>query len=238
MSDRPELEIDRQVPVERTSLGDGRSWVDLSRGVLRRPDELFEHLLDTASWSQGAVWRYERYVEERRLGAAVPHDEITALRQMKMHVESRYRVRLGAPAVILYRDGNDFQALHSDRQMKWLDETLIAILVLGAERPFRLRPRGDWRDPEARADSSRDVVLRPGHGDLLVMGGRCQRDWLHAVPEDTITEPRISVSWRWTSRRGRPDTGPAYNDGVHYSDRPRVPGRRFRSVDQPFGRSV
>ncbi|MHB1139416.1 MAG: alpha-ketoglutarate-dependent dioxygenase AlkB, partial [Microthrixaceae bacterium] len=143
-------------------------------------------------------------------------------------LDAAYRVRFSGVSAILYRDGQDFQGLHSDREMKWLDDTLIAILVLGESRPFRLRPRGSWTDPAVRADAAADVVVHPGHGDLLVMGGRAQRDWLHGVPLDTTTRPRISITWRWTSRRGRPDTGPSYTEGKHFSDRPRVPGHRVR----------
>ena len=88
-------------------------------------------------------------------------------------------------AAILYRDGQDFQGLHSDREMRWLDETLIAIVVLGARRPFVLRPRLDRGVPVDRVPAGSDpddVVLTPGEGDLLVMGGACQREWLHGVP--------------------------------------------------------
>jgi len=70
-------------------------------------------------------------------------------------------------------------------------------------------------------------VLLPGHGDLLVMGGACQRDWLHTVPPAVTELPRISLTWRWTSKRGRPDTNPTYYDGRAFSDGgPRPPTRR------------
>ena len=36
-----------------------------------------------------------------------------------------------------------------------------------------------------------------GHGDLLVMGGSCQRTWEHAIPKTARTVgPRISVQFR------------------------------------------
>jgi hypothetical protein len=73
-----------------------------------------------------------------------------------------------------------------------------------------------------------DVVLMPGEGDLLIMGGACQRDWLHGVPQASTDQPRISLTWRWTSRRGRPDTNPTYYDGRHFSDAARRAGSRSR----------
>ena len=54
--------------------------------------------------------------------------------------------------------------------------------------------------------------------DLVVIGGRCQADWLHAVPKVTAPiGPRISVQWRWTSRRGRPEEGPNFGDARFFS---------------------
>jgi hypothetical protein len=67
----------------------------------------------------------------------------------------------------------------------------------------------------------------PGEGDMLVMGGACQREWLHGVPgAPGVDRPRISLTWRWTSRRGRPDTNPTFYDGRHFSDGSRQPGSR------------
>ncbi len=74
-----------------------------------------------------------------------------------------------------------------------------------------------------------DVVLTPGEGDLLIMGGAAQREWLHGVPAaPAVDKPRISLTWRWTSRKGRPDTNPTFYEGRQFSDRPRQPGSRTR----------
>jgi alkylated DNA repair dioxygenase AlkB len=230
-SPTPALAIDRGATVERVPLGEGASWVDVCPGFVHEPEALLAEVLDRTPWQQGEVWRFDRYVEEHRLGAWLREDELpAAVRQTGLHLESRYRVPFQGVTAIHYRDGEDFQGLHSDREMRWLDDTLIAILVLGEARPFVLRPRRDVNDPAQRADASEDVVLRPGHGTLVVMGGRCQRDWLHGIPADPTSRPRVSLTWRWTSRRGRPDTAPGYFDGRSYSDRPAPRGHRMRPL--------
>lgn len=226
-----ELLIDRQAPVDRVRLAPS-SWVDVVPGFVRDPDGVFARLRDTAPWQQRETLRYDHYVPERRLGAGLRDDAHPMLRQTGLHLRSRFRVPLTGVGALLYRDGGDFQGLHSDREMRWLDDTLIAIVVLGARRPFVLRPRLERGVPVERvpagADPS-DVVLTPGEGDLLVMGGACQREWLHGVPAAPgVDRPRISLTWRWTSRRGRPDTNPTFYDGRHYSDGPRQPGSRTR----------
>lgn len=224
-----ELAIDRDAAVERIPLGDGSSWVEHCAGFVRDPEGVLADVMARTDWHQGEVWRFDRYVEERRLGAWLREDDLLpAVRQTGLHLESRYRVRFEGVTAIQYRDGTDFQGLHSDREMRWLDETLIAILVLGEDRPFVLRPRRDVNDPAARVDDREDVVLRPGHGALMVMGGRCQRDWLHGVPADPTPRTRVSLTWRWTARRGRPDTAPGYFQGRSYSDRPNPRGFRTR----------
>lgn len=122
--------------------------------------------------------------------------------------------------------------MHSDREMRWLDDTLIAIVVLGQRRPFVIRERTRWVDSLAHrvpaGQDPDDLVLLPGEGDLLVMGGRCQADWLHGVPACDTPNPRISLTWRWARRSGRPDTNPGYADARQFSDRPRQPGTRTR----------
>lgn len=225
-----ELTIDRRARAERQQLDD-TSWVDIVPGFVRDAEAAFHDLHDSAPWTQNEVLRYDAYVPERRLSAAVRPDSRPMLRQTDLHLGATYRVPFSGVAAILYRTGDDFQGLHSDREMRWLDETLIAIVVLGQRRPFVLRHRAPLAEVVERVPAGADpddIVLMPGEGDMLVMGGACQRNWLHGVPMAETQNPRISLTWRWTSRRGRPDTNPSYFDGRQFSDRPRQPGSRTR----------
>ena len=229
MSDAAELTIDRAAPIDRTEL-DGTSWVEFASGFVRDADTWMETLTESVDWQETEVLRYDRYVPEKRLSAGLRSDRQPLLRQTELHLQSRFRVPWTGVAALLYRDGDDFQGFHGDREMKWLDDTLIAIVVLGERRPFTFRPRATSSQLDRRpaGEHPDDIVLMPGHGDLLLMGGACQRDWLHTVPPATTSAPRISLTWRWTSRRGRPDTNPTYGEGRSYSDGPRRPGTRVR----------
>lgn len=227
-----ELRIDRAAGVQRTELP-AASWVEYVPGFVRDAASVADEFRRGLPWEQTEVLRYDKYVPEKRLGTGMRADSHPVTRQTGLHLESRYRVRFDGVAALLYRDGDDFQGLHTDREMKWIDDTLIAIVVLGARRPFVFRPRGD-SVPVERVPAGQhpdDVVLTPGEGDLLVMGGASQREWLHGVPAAPgVAEPRISLTWRWTSRRGRPDTAPTFYDGRSFSDGPRRPASRQRRV--------
>ncbi len=230
-----ELAIVRDAPVARRQL-DPTSWVDLVAGFVRDADVAMARIQAETAWLQAETLRYDHYVPERRLSAARRADSDPLLRQTSLHLEARYRQRFDGVAAILYRDGDDFQGLHSDREMRWLDDTLIAIVVLGERRPFVVRPRAPWSTVMAgkvpAGEDPDDIVLMPGAGDLLVMGGACQRNWMHGVPGATTRAPRLSLTWRWTSRRGRPDTNPTPRDGRQFGDRAPQPGTRYRTPDR------
>ena len=100
----------------------------------------------------------------------------------------RYRVPFDSLGANLYRDGRDSVAWHGDTIGRGRHEdTLVAIVSLGHPRALLLRPRG--------GGASHRFVL--GHGDLLVMGGSCQRTWEHAVPKTTrAVGPRVSIQFR------------------------------------------
>jgi alkylated DNA repair dioxygenase AlkB len=197
--------------VERLRL-DGRSWVDIGRGWLDGADTLYDELVESVAWHQNRLWRYERWVDEPRLAAwgtpaSPPHP---ALVEIHRAVRRRYRVPFDGFALAWYRDGRDGQAFHRDDDLRWTEDTLVVLLTLGARRSWLMRPRSVRRDHEdPNQGATHDLV--PSGGDLMVMGGRCQADWLHSVPK--VAAPvrgRVSVQWRWTSRRGRPERGPGY----------------------------
>jgi len=186
---------------------DDHSWIDVARGWLVGADELFGYLRDHVSWQQGKVWRYEKWVEEPRLGAGGslrnPHHPVLA--DVQRAIARKYRASFDGFGLAYYRDARDSVAMHRDREMRWLDDTVVAILTTGATRPFLVQARSAW-------DTSAALDLAPASGDLMVFGGRFQADWLHGVPKvrGRAVRGRISAQWRYTSKRGRRDTMPGY----------------------------
>lgn len=214
----PPAYVDRAAAVERVQLDEG-SWVDAARGWLLEPDAVFAHLSDEVPWSTTQLFRYDHHVEERRLsagwrpGTPLPHPALGEATRVLQH---RYRARFDGFAMTLYRDGRDGQAFHRDTDLRWLDDTVIAVLTLGARRPWLLRPRSHRHDHSPGKGATHD--LAPGPGDLLVMGGRCQADWEHSVPYlgARPVAPRISIQWRFTTRVGRPFVGAGSRAPLRY----------------------
>ena len=79
----------------------------------------------------------------------------------------------GGVGLAWYRDGNDSVAFHRDTDLRYCENTVIAILTLGARRPWTLQPRGG-RDRFDEGIAAGTIDLSPAGGDLLVMGGRAQ----------------------------------------------------------------
>jgi len=181
--------VDTGVRFERVQL-DERAWIDLARGWLTGADTLLDALVDGVEWRQGRRWMYERMVDDPRLSCwygpdePLPHESLATVKEA---LEARYAVRFGSLGLNYYRDGRDSVAFHRDRELRGVDDSLVAIVTLGARRPFLVHRRG--------GGPSRD--LAPAGGDLLVMGGATQRDWEHGVPKIADSGPRISATWRW-----------------------------------------
>jgi alkylated DNA repair dioxygenase AlkB len=191
-----DVAVDRDAAWQRIALDD-TSWVDLCRGHLLGADAVLDVVIGAVPWQCGRRYMYDRMVDDPRLSyragngrpELVPHP---VLAQVRDGLCARYGVSLGAAACNYYRDGRDSVAPHGDRELRDLDDSLVCLLTLGATRPFRLRPHGRTGGPT--------YDLAPGSGDLLVMGGACQRDWEHGVPKVRAAGPRVSVTWRWVRR--------------------------------------
>jgi alkylated DNA repair dioxygenase AlkB len=188
--------IDRKAPRERIQLDD-TSWVDLVRGFAEDTEAMLDRLLNEIDWQQNRQIRGGRMVDDPRLYGFVPREMAEAdptFHFTRLVLEARYRVRLTGPHLVLYRDGRDSMGFHRDDELRYLDKTIIAGLAFGATRPFQLKALRDGHIHD----------LEIGGGDLYVMGGRCQADWLHGVPKLPECAPKISAVWRWTARLGRP----------------------------------
>jgi alkylated DNA repair dioxygenase AlkB len=180
-----EPEIDRSFSTFRRTELDATAWIDVVPGWVSGADALFADILDRAPWEGNRVRMYDRVVDEPRLTArwdAAP----PVVDDMRRALSDRYDVEFTSVGFNLYRDGRDSVAWHGDRVARELGEATVAVVTLGGRRKFQLRPKG----------GGRSTTLWPVSGDLLVMGGSCQRTWDHAVPKMASAEPRISVQFR------------------------------------------
>ena len=177
----------------RTHLAHG-AWVDVMTGFVGGADLLYATLRRDVPWRAERRQMYDRVVDVPRLvhnykmGEPLPHPVLEEAREA---LSAHYLPELGEPFVTagmcLYRDGHDSVAWHGDTIGRGRrDDTMVAIVSLGSAREFLLRPRG----------GGTTIRHRLGHGDLIVMGGSCQRTWEHAVPKTAHAGPRFSVQFR------------------------------------------
>ena len=179
----------RRIPLSRGA------WVDHLSGWVRGSDSVLRTLLDEVDWRAERRVMYDNTVDVPRLlrwydgEERLPHVLLAAARS---RLTAHYADELGEPFVTvglcLYRTGRDSVAWHGDTHGRGSrHDTMVAIVSFGPPRPLLLRPRG----------GGNGMRFPLGHGDLIVMGGSCQRTWEHAIPKTARSVgPRVSVQFR------------------------------------------
>lgn len=185
--------------VGRTELAHG-AWVDVRPGWLTGADALFLRLQTDVPWRSERREMYERVIDVPRLVCFYDENDTLPdplLDDARDALSAHYRTELGEPfttaGLCYYRNNRDSVAWHGDRMGRGrLENTMVAIVSLGEHRRLSLRPRG----------GGEQIGFTLGHGDLVVMGGSCQRTWEHAVLKTARPAgPRISVQFRPTGVR-------------------------------------
>jgi alkylated DNA repair dioxygenase AlkB len=178
---------------ERTILARG-AWLDVQRSWLPRADDVLATLVRDVPWRAERRQMYDRLVDVPRLTYTymidedLPHPTLLDAREA---LSGHYEPELGEPfrtaGCCYYRDGRDSVAWHGDTIGRGsTHDTMVAIVSVGDPRRLALRPRG----------GGESISVEMGHGDLVVMGGSCQRTWEHAVPKVAHAGPRVSVQFR------------------------------------------
>lgn len=167
-------------------------------------DELFRHCVADLDWRQERVRLFGREVDAPRLsacygrpGLAYRYSGLTRrcapwtgpLRDAVERIGRRLGASFNFVLANRYRDGSDAVGWHADDERGIAP--VIASVSLGAERTFRVRPR----------DGGRSTALLLAHGDLVLMWGRCQRDFRHALPR---TRAPVGARVNLTLRRVAP----------------------------------
>jgi alkylated DNA repair dioxygenase AlkB len=183
-----EPEVDAKFTgIRRISLGED-AWLEHLPAWVSGHQRLFQALESSMRWREEQRPMYGRVVGVPRLYAMVPDDGAAhpLLVDMRRVLSERYGQQFERISLSLYRDGRDGVAWHGDRVARNMPEAMVATVSVGEPRRFLLRPKG----------GGPSISMSLGHGDLLVMGGSCQRTWQHSVPKLRQAAPRIAIMFR------------------------------------------
>lgn len=192
--------IDTSFRLAKRTAIDASSWIEVVPGWMSGSQLLFGRLATAVPWQQHDRQLFDQTFREPRLTA-----EYRSLRQVREQtlleavraLSHHYGVTYDSLWLNFYRDGQDSTGWHRDRFSCRRPECIVPVLTLGATRRFLIKPR----------DGGASIAFKPGSGDLIVMGGRSQQDWVHSVPKDpSVVEPRISVNFQSSAqaRRAQP----------------------------------
>jgi alkylated DNA repair dioxygenase AlkB len=180
------------------------AWLEHDSAWLDRDeaDRALAALRDELAWEQREIVLFGRRVLQPRLIAWAgdlgyrysgqtlePRPFTRAGRQLLDLVCGRVGEPFNHVLVNRYRTGEDSMGLHADDEPELGRDPVVATVSLGSARRFIVRSR--------RKQDRDGQDLRLGHGALLVMGGTCQRYYVHGVPRElTARGERISLTFR------------------------------------------
>jgi alkylated DNA repair dioxygenase AlkB len=180
--DERAMDSSRRIALDETS------WVEHIPGWIDDDASLMQTLLNEAPWEQRSRWMYTKNVTEPRLTAeycVLREVPVLRVRELGEALSAEYGVPYDSVWMNLYRDHNDSTAWHRDRPCL-RKNCVVPVLSLGETRRFLIRPKDGGR--------SRTFIARSG--DLIVMGGQCQKDWVHCVPKESAhSGTRISLNF-------------------------------------------
>lgn len=200
--------------LRRIELSHG-AWVDHVPGWVSAHDKLFDDLEAGLDWRRETMKMYDKTVEVPRLLSRVPIDGPgqPLIDEMRKAISAHYAEDFIFTTAALYRDGNDSVAFHGDTTARDMLEALVATVSLGTPRRFLLKP----------TEGGPSIAIPAGRGDLIVMGGTCQRTWRHGIPKVASAGPRIALMFRptWARNYREPTTHgqPATSETITSGDR-------------------
>jgi alkylated DNA repair dioxygenase AlkB len=171
-------------------------------------DRALERLWRELDWSQREITLFGRRLMQPRLiawygepGAVYSYSGLTLvplpwhplLQKLKKRVEAFSGCRFDSVLANAYRDGRDSMGWHSDDERELGPEPVIASLSLGAPRRFLLRPR-----TRSTGEAGGTIALSLTHGSMLLMKGKSQRRFQHALPR---TKRPVGLRINLTYRR-------------------------------------
>lgn len=159
-------------------------------------DGYYNSLLTDTPWREYEMPMYDKIVTAPRMISW--HQDINSdnapefssdLNSIRKRVEAETNLHFNAVLLNLYRNGNDGVSWHSDRIDRSGNNPIIASVTFGETRIFRLRHKFRKDVPQ--------VEIPLYHGSFLIMAGKTNSFWEHAVPKTSKNIlPRINLTFR------------------------------------------
>ncbi|MDA9112507.1 alpha-ketoglutarate-dependent dioxygenase AlkB [Gammaproteobacteria bacterium] len=109
------------------------------------------------------------------------------LLKIKQNIETVSGEKFNSVLANLYRDGSDSMGWHSDDESSIKQDTSIASVSFGEQRPIFFKHKTD--DISFSIDQS--------HGSLIIMNGETQKFWKHSIKKSKkLMKPRINLTFR------------------------------------------
>lgn len=149
--------------------------------------------MDKATGMRTADRRYDRYP---------PRPIPACLDELRKSTEAATGCTFNFCLVNYYASGADSISFHSDDERFLGKDPAIASLSLGARRDFLLKhkPPPHRQAADSAADGAKPLKLPLGSGDMVLMRGKTQSNWLHSIPKRTGKNQedggRINITFR------------------------------------------
>lgn len=165
-------------------------------------NNLYDRCLNDISWQSSAIIMFGKKIDVPRLecwygdlgceytysGKSLKRFEFpNFLLNLRMLIEKKVNSNFNSVLANLYRDGQDSMGLHADDEKELGNEPVIASISLGENRPIIFQNK----------KTKEKVTFDQPHGSLLVMQGKTQDHWKHAINKSKkIDKPRINLTFR------------------------------------------
>lgn len=163
-------------------------------------DNFYDKLLTATPWREYEMPMYDKIVtaprmiswhqdKEKNIPSGNAPEFTADLNKIRERVETETNLKFNAVLLNLYRNGSDSVSWHSDKIERSGSNPIIASVTFGETRMFRLRHKFMKEVPQV------DIPLY--HGSFLIMAGKTNSFWEHAVPKTSKEAlPRINLTFR------------------------------------------
>lgn len=136
---------------------------------------------------------------DRRYNKYPPRPIPECLNSLRKSTEAATDCKFNICLVNYYASGSDSITFHSDDERFLGPDPAIASFSLGARRDFLMRHKPNPLGVTTVLDA-KSLKLPLGNGDMVLMRGKTQSKWLHAIPKRTGKNAedggRINVTFR------------------------------------------